>query len=65
VYAQIAPRNITDIASTVPAPSAVTLWPLVFQLSHQAVITHFGLASAAQYREAPKITKITKITKKK
>jgi hypothetical protein len=37
---------------------------LVFQLGHQAAITHFGLASAAQYRGAPKMTKITKITKK-
>jgi hypothetical protein len=43
---------------------AQSLWPLVFQLSNQAAITHFGLASAAQYRGVPKITKITKITKK-
>jgi hypothetical protein len=40
--------------------------PLVFQLSNQAAITHFGLASAAQcqHRGTPKITNITKIAKK-
>jgi hypothetical protein len=38
---------------------------LVFQLSPQAAITKFGLASTAPCRGAPKIAKMKKLQKKK
>ena len=46
--------------SVAPVPGIVILWPLIFRLRPQAAITDFGLPSAARYREAPKMTRVTK-----
>ena len=49
--------------SVVPVPGIIILWPLVFRLRPQAAFTGFGLQSATPYREAPKMTRVTKKVK--